>query len=273
MDIILEQYRNRLTRLKRQRSTLVNFDKAARKFQAWLEATGRDAREIRAWDIEEFLDSLDQAETTKRTHLIHIGGAYRYAHRRGLIPADPTVDVLLPKLPEKEPRIIPSDELRAMRARIFGDRQWLIWHLLVYTGMRQGEIRALTWADVDFPSSTLHVLGKGGKWRYVPIHPALGESLVEQRGEPDCHVVTTTCGRPVAYDTWMADLRTFTTDYTAHDFRRTVATSLARNGVEERIADKILGWAPPTVGRRYYVNVATEELQRAILKLYANDPV
>ena len=70
-----------------------------------------------------------------------------------------------------------------------------------------------------------------------------------------------------------ADLDRIAPGRSSHAFRRTVATSLARNGVEERVIDKIMGWSPRTVRARYYVNVATEELQRGILKLYANDPV
>jgi integrase len=58
-----------------------------------------------------------------------------------------------------------------------------------------------------------------------------------------------------------------------HDFRRTVATSLAENDVPERIIDSIMGWAPRTVGRRYYIRRADHRMQEAILRLYADDPV
>lgn len=61
--------------------------------------------------------------------------------------------------------------------------------------------------------------------------------------------------------------------YTPHDFRRTVSSSLGYNGVQEPLIDRIMGWAPRSVYRRFYRGVVDVELKRAILKLYADDPL
>ena len=39
------------------------------------------------------------------------------------------------------------------------------------------------------------------------------------------------------------------------------------------IIDKIMGWAPAGVRAKYYVKTKDLSLQRAILKLYADDPL
>lgn len=53
----------------------------------------------------------------------------------------------------------------------------------IYTGMRKGELFGLRWSDVLFDRGVLHVAHsygkapKSGKWRPVPLHPALAPIL------------------------------------------------------------------------------------------------
>ena len=55
----------------------------------------------------------------------------------------------------------------------------------IYTGMRKGELFGLRWIDVLFERSVIHVAHsygktpKSGKWRPVPLHPALAPILRE----------------------------------------------------------------------------------------------
>jgi len=280
MDVLLEQYQERLYRLKRQPSSVVNFRNAARRYQEWLDGLGIQATGAEAWAVEEFFQGLDLAPSTKVLYLAQIRAAYRYAQRRGIATADPTLDVAFPRQDDQEPTIIPNEELRDIRLRATTDREWLIFHLLAYTGLRRGEVLGLTGADVSLAESSMLIRGKGGKLRHVPIHPALGEVLADapckvfhDTNIASLHHVVTTNGRAISDNTLEADLARIAPGRTSHAFRRTVATSLARNGVDERVIDRIMGWAPRTVRGRYYVNVATEELQRGILRLYGNDPV
>lgn len=264
-SLLFAQYEERLRRLKRDRQTIRNFEHAAGKFLAWCDEQGLDPAEIEGWQIEEYLAGLDLAPSTKALHLTQIRAVYRYGLRRGTISRDPTIDVELPREPDRAPTIIEVSELRAIRARCRTRHEWLMFHFLAYTGMRKSEILGLLWDDINLPRETITVLGKGGKLRLVPIHPALGEVLAAENEKMGRVIDISGSG-------WHYTLKRLT-DHTAHDFRRTVASSLARNGVAERIIDKILGWAPRTVRDRYYVNVADWELKTGILKLYADDPL
>jgi integrase len=55
----------------------------------------------------------------------------------------------------------------------------------IYTGMRKGELFGLRWIDILFDRGTIHVAHsydktpKSGKWRPVPLHPALAPILRE----------------------------------------------------------------------------------------------
>lgn len=279
MSLIFDQYANRLARKSKSRYTLSNFATVSSRLSRWLDAQGIPAEEASFELLEEYFDTLDLAPSSKGTHLRYVQAAYNYAVRRGTLRHNPALDIEIEEPADKEPRIISARCLRVIRERVLHDRDWLFFHLLAYTGMRRGEIRGLRWDDGDEAGSvvrlaeqTIRVVGKGGKLRLVPIHPALGEALAEAGGEPGRNVLTTT-GGPLAEETIQDAVKRLSPTFTPHDYRRTVATSLARNGVPERVIDRIMGWAPRDVRGRYYVNVAPEELHRGILKLYADDPL
>jgi integrase len=277
-SVIFDQYEERLHRLKRHRSTITSYRNATQPFREYLRDGRIPAESVDPLTLEEYFAQLDRAPGTKILHLSQIGAAYRYAHRRGLVTADPTVDVRLERVPDKEPRIIPNQALRDMKARLSGDREWLIWHLFTYTGMRREEARLLKWENIKLADGTITVVGKGGKLRHIPIHPALGEVLTERDPGENPWVMQGQTRRghetALAQGTLHRVLDCITRgEYKTHDFRRTVASSLYKNGVDGDTIDKIMGWSPRVVRTRYYVNVAPVQLQRAILKLYADDPL
>ena len=273
MSVIFEQYEERLHRLRRDPQTIRNYRNSIKSFEEFIGAARVEPEQVTPDLIEEFFAQSDRAPSTKELYLTNIGAAYRYAHRRGLIDRVPTVDVELARVPDTEPRIIPNSVLREQRDRIVSDRGWLLWHLLTYTGMRRQEVIQLPWENVKLDEETITVLGKGGKLRHVPIHPVLGEVLVEAKRK-NKWVLPGRAGSHTAPSTFYETLHCISRrEYTAHDYRRTVASSLYANGVDGDTIDKIMGWSPRVVRTRYYVNVAPVQLQRAILKLYANDPL
>lgn len=277
-SLIFDQYEERLHRLERDPSTIYGFRRAADIFDQYLRVRKLPAEQVTTDDLEDFLYRLDRAPSTKQLYLTHIGAAYRYAHRRGVIPKDPTVDVLTPRQPDSKRVVIPNEELREMKARLVSDNEWLLWHLLVYTGMRRHEVTKLKWEDVSFREATIYVLGKGGKERFIPIHPALAEVLVEHgdRGRTWVLQGRRLGGqeRPLSKNGFHALVARITAGrWTAHAFRKTVTSSLHNNGVDGDVIDEIMGWSRRGIRRRYYQTTASPTLQRAILKLYEEDPL
>jgi integrase len=282
LSLVFAQYTERLRRKRKSPHTLRGFATAATRLDAWLRAQGKTAEDASFEDLEEYFDQLPLSATSKGTHLRLIQAAYNYAVRRGTIRRNPALDVEVEQPADREPRIIPGHCLRTIKGRIVHDRDWIFFHLLAYTGMRRAEIATLRWDDgreegsvLRLPEQTIRVVGKGGKLRLIPGHPALAEALSSSRvhPRPGEWVVPSLGEKGVAHDTIQAMTKRLSPLYTPHDYRRTVATSLARNGVPERVIDRIMGWAPRSVRGKFYVNVATEELQRAILRLYADDPL
>jgi integrase len=282
MSLIFDQYTDRLRRKRRSPHTLSAFATAATRLDRWLTAQGVSAEDATYPLLEDYFDTLavELKPSSASTHLRYIRAAYNYSVLRGTMRHNPALDLEITAGPDKEPRIISNDCLRTIRERIVFKRDWIWFHMLAYTGMRRSEIRGLVWDDgseersvVRLEQQTIRVIGKGGKLRLVPIHPALGEVLVDEDMWSGRYVVPSDGQHGIAVQTIQEMTKRLSGLYTPHDFRRTVATSLARNGVAERIIDRIMGWAPRDVRGKYYVNVAPDELHRGILKLYADDPV
>lgn len=272
MSLILDQYAERLRRKNRSVHSQRGFFYVSRRFEGWLHAQGLTAEDATYEIIEDFIDGLDVSPRSKAQYLRWIQAAYNYAVRRGTMRYNPALDIDVPQEPDSEPVTISSAELREIRERAWRDRDWIFFHLLTYTGMRRNEIRSLKWEDVSLADETIKVLGKGQKLRLVPIHPALGDVLADAAALTP-FVVCSSGQHGVALDTLTEMYRRLHPTYTPHDYRRTVATSLGFNGVQESVIDRIMGWAPRSVYRKFYRGVVDVELKRAILKLYADDPV
>lgn len=293
MHLIFAQYLERYRRLEATDSTIRNFTRTVELF----EESGLDPMVAQDWEIEGWLAGLravprtnekaavedatachGMAPRTVRLHLENLSAAYAYAVRRGLLQMNPTEMVRLPREVDKEPRILKSVQLKHMLGNCMTDEQELLIMTFMYTGMRRDEVRHLKWEDIS-PTSIKVRAGKGGKLRHVPLHPALAEVIIARENPPSPYVFPArqrrTAGQPVSDASFSLMLEKVrgAVICSFHDFRRTVASSLFSNGVDTLIIDKILGWAPRTVGSRYYIATADDVSQEAILRLYANDPV
>jgi integrase len=290
MHLLFQQYEERLLRRGATPSTLSNFRNTAARFAE----SGLDPLTATDVDIEEWLAGLRVPRTredgvqitgdgpyrkpclsarTVRLHYENLSSAYNYAVHRRLLPASPVEAVRLPREPDKEPRILTNAELRHILGNCATDEQELLVTTLAYTGMRRGEVRNLRWEDIAPTTITVRE-GKGGKLRHVPLHPALGELVVRHEPKPG-YVFPGRRGAVRSESSLFYMLEKVRGDVlcTMHDFRRTVATQLAEHDVPMNVIDKIMGWAPRTVGSRYYIRTADLKMQEAILRLYADDPI
>jgi len=73
------------------------------------------------------------------------------------VPRNVTEAVSAPRPVPKEMRPLSADETRRLLAAARGDRLEALWVLAVHTGMRQGELLALKWTDVDLEAGKVSV--------------------------------------------------------------------------------------------------------------------
>ena len=91
-------------------------------------------------------------------HLV-LHRALSYAHRRGLVENNVAKLVDPPKRQRREMQSLSPEQARRFLDAVRGDRFEALYVLAISTGMRQGELLALRWRDVDLAGRSLRVTG------------------------------------------------------------------------------------------------------------------
>lgn len=301
LDPIFQRYQTRLVNRGRKPQTIANFTRAVVPFSNWLAQEGLSLKDVTEETLETYFSpanylKLGYAPGTRRMHAVQVSAALRYAHRKGYLDADPTTDFECPPEPDPDPakKLLTSAQLRQCWQDSPTWRHQTLFALLAFTGCRRDEIRLLAWEDIDLAQNIIYIRqAKGDKRREIPVHPFLREVLLSTPANP-LHGQSTPLdsllplghGRTGAV-LWTRDRksfyaggqsfeklkRPFAPSYGFHHFRKTTATSLRRNGVDPGIIDKILGWSARSIQDKYYVTHSGADLHKAILRLYADDPL
>jgi integrase len=122
---------------------------------------------VRKRDVEEFMAALTQAGLAARTRsgiFKLLAQVFNFALRHGWCEENPCRSVRRPRVREcSEIRFLNQQELDALIASIdvsavpFGSTDRAIFLTAAMTGMRQGELLALRWRDVDWQAKRIRV--------------------------------------------------------------------------------------------------------------------
>lgn len=146
--------------------------------------------------------------------------------------------------------------------------------VMLYTGMRIGELLAIKPEDVHIDERWIKVAGTKTKAadRIVPIHkklvPILEKRLAHCKGE------TLYCGndgKPLAYMRWRAMffelfLEQFKMNQTAHECRHTFATVAAASNMNQLLLKKMIGHSSSDLTEDVYTHAYIEDLVAEIDK-------
>jgi len=174
--------------------------------------------------------------------------AVRALLRSALGPARVPDASLAPKRPRRLPVAPKADEIDALlesvgRAGPLGIRDRALVELVYSAGLRSAEAVGLDLQDVDFDQELVHVRGKGGKERTVPLGEEAAFRLARylREGRPQLArgaenaVFLSTRGRRLDTST----LRRLTPN--PHRLRHAFATHLLEGGADLRVIQELLG--------------------------------
>jgi integrase len=215
-------------------------------------------------------------------------------HQLAVNPAD---GVDLPQLRAREMTALSVDEARAVLAAVESDPLRALWTLMLTTGLRQGELLALRWRDVDLAAGRLAVTGnsvrltqrtrrslglssseplrgepKTARSRRVVEMPALAVDALRQQRQ-DTKVInlnglifTRADGRtlavPSVYSGWRRLLKRAGVPLVRpHDARHTCATLMLGQGVHPKPVSEMLGHATVAITLDLYSH-ATPAMHR-----------
>jgi integrase len=158
-----------------------------------------------------------------------------------------------------------ADDVRRIMRAVAGTPDEAAYALAIGTGMRQGELLALRWRDVDLDARVAHLtasIGYGSTTRGrmktraskrpVPLAPFVVDALRRVGpGDPDAFISATRTGRPLHARNLLRRFRATTVElglpaYRWHDFRHYAATAMIAAGVPLATVAAILGHASIT---------------------------
>ena len=190
---LVEEYLETKEQLQGLRpSTLARHRRVCNQWCAFLaEHSSRSLSTVGPEDLLDFIEHRERAGVkadTIRSELCVIRSLYRHLHGHRKILWDPAVS--LPRMicePSAEKAYLTIDEcVRILKSfdtkEQKGLRDYVAVAMLWSTGLRNHELRALIWDDIDLDEATLLVRnGKGGKQRQLFLNERLHKDLVAYR--------------------------------------------------------------------------------------------
>lgn len=256
-------------------------------FPAWGD---RPINQITTGDIQTFLNERSElAAKTLKEMLVLIRSIFRSAKEDKLILENPaeSTRLMIPSTRKTEREPLKHDKLmdiiRSLGKLEDDDRR--LMSLLIFTGMRRGEVLGLRWEDIDAETGWVHVVRNavypGGKndavvgtpktekgKRSIPLDPVLWELLQPVKAS----------GYVIGGDapiTKMVYVRTMqrierTIDMhgaTAHIFRHSYATMLNDTGASPKTIQGIIGHADISTTMNRYVHGVEEKAVEAVMNV------
>lgn len=272
--------------------TLESYALSVRQFTAWCLDDGRPAApaDLDRADVQEFIAHIIDTRSSGTA-----GVRYRSLKQwfDWLVAEDEADNVMAgmkhPKLDEKVPQVITDDNLRALldvtKGRGFKDRRdHALLRVLIDTGMRRGELSALSLGDVDLDGGLLLVSrSKTKRGRLVPVGTKSIASL-------DRYLRSRATHRYSSSDrVWLGHLGPLSGEgirqmvktrcveagighVHVHQFRHTAAHRWLIAGGQEQDLARIAGWTPGSAMlSRYGASAAAERAKEAHRRLAPGD--
>ena len=259
-------------------------------------------KDIRADMIQKLLnEKLEQGLSTSYIKQIYmvLSSALKQAVDSDLIASNAALKVKTPTVVRKKRRAFTADEqakfIQEVRQSYYGD----VYILGFATGMRIGEMLALTWDDIDFVNETVHInktlvcrkspddlkrtttVGPPktkSSNRKIPLLPniikllkvrkELQESLYGKLDLVFCtlkklHISTET----VKADFYRTIRQAEIEGVSLHSLRHTFATRCLENGVELRVVQEFLGHSSIDMTANLYTHVLPDKKKSSMMKL------
>lgn len=238
-------------------------------------------QEVRDWAATLKAGGLGPESVKRCVHLL--SASLAAAVDKEILQANPAARLKLPGGAMAQERFLTKAEYATLRAHLSTTRDQLIADLLVYTGMRWGEMAGLHWSRVDLKrgmlrvvetydesSSQMNAYPKGKRTRDVPLTPELVAALSDLAPHgADCGAphVTGRCPGPLVMTTergaplrntnwsdreWKPALASSEIGHARiHDLRHTYASWLLQEKVSIAEVGKLLGHMSSQTTDRY----------------------
>ena len=218
---------------------------------------------------------------TVRAHIDILNMIFNFALLSGDAIANPTIPIRPPKGLHTTKRDMPSDTDITKVKNGLNAKFGLFAYMLLYTGCRKGEALALQYEDIDFDNKTISIdkslycennrpkikspKTEAGK-RKIILLDKLADKLPKGKG-----YIFAVDGKPLTRTMfnkrWAAYKKETGITFTPHQLRHAFATILFEAGIDEKMAQDIMGHASLSVMRDIYTHIRMKKKEEAADKL------
>lgn len=248
-------------------------------------------RDIQAYTLQQVMDAQEASAETQKAMVQLYSGMFRFAIanqlvQNGLNPAEYLV-IRGDDSPVNPHHRFSKQDIEAM-FRHADDPNVQIVLMLIYTGVRPGELIALEKKDVHLEERWFHIdHGKtDNAVRDVPIHWAVLPFFEKLMNEPGDALVTRFDGKPYVFDrdrnlfrerVWLpaleltGTLEVGETVHKPHDCRHTFTSLWKGQKLDEALRRKIQGHSGHGIGEKVYMLPDVEDLKAELDQLWVPD--
>lgn len=265
-----------------------------------VEAFGdKEIKDIAPLDIKRVLDRMAKQKysaQTVRVQRIVINLIFKYAVLNEYLDINPVSAVSVPRNLPKAKRELPSDDEIETVMQSADASFGMFAYLILFTGCRRGEALALQWKDVDFERNTISItksINYSGMNQNNPIlspHPksdagirevmmldCLANRLKDIAEEQPAEYFIFGGAKPLTKSAlrkrWMKYQKETNTTFTPHQLRHAYATILYDAGIDEKVAQGLMGHSTIQLTRDIYTHVRMDRKEAAAktLNKYINE--
>ena len=228
-------------------------------------------KEIRKAHLQAVIDEID-APSMKEVTKFLFQKSYRFAMENDIVNKDYSKFVVLPKKEKPKEKVPFTREEIDFLWNNLGNLKYADFTLiLLYTGMRIGELLAINKSDIHLTKRYLIGGNKtdAGIERVIPLHPRI-VPLIEARMNESEHewLFTNKRGARLQYSPfmkyhWKNIVEAVGGEHTPHDTRHTFVSELDRLGVNPITIKRIVGHSNDDV-TQHYTHKTIEELIAAV---------
>ena len=227
--------------------------------------------EIKAIQLQELFDSLNVSSGTKSGIKSVVNLLYKYALKYEIVDKDYSRLIDIGKYEKVLHRkIFSSDEIAKLWN--YKELDWVDTILImIYTGMRVGELLGLKNEHIDFENRIIKGAGiktEAGKDRIIPINKKILPLIQNRMRASNEYLFFTRNNRPYHYSNYrsffMDVMNKLEMSHTIHDCRHTFATLLNNAEANPTSIKNIIGHSSFETTEKIYTHKDIEELKKAI---------
>lgn len=303
----LETYLKDVHYIKKRKATINRYESVMKNYIRPSSLSRIRLRDLTVFDMQNFYKEVIKkgaGESNVITIKKIIHPCIRYAFSQGKIPVDFSRSIIIPEVPienksssKRAARALSIDEEQKLRKIIKGHK----WEPFIITalgsGLRHGELLALTWDDIDFEKQIINVNKSYNKTnglgstktkssiRQVPVKKEVIEILKIHRARQIEHrlkiankyednnlVFSNPKGNYLANNAILSSLKKITEEnnmekINVHDFRDTYATRLYEQTGDLKMIQQLLGHSDITTTANDYTSVSIDKKTKFISDL------